>query len=760
MMHETFQTIAEEVKSLVEERLGSAREDIKRQLDQALLLESQIEELEKAISETQLDSSIGLTSIRVVADELAKRIEELESIEIYQPVDGKDGKDGADGRDGIDGKDGESIVGPAGADGIDGNDGVGIDVPIWTDGVYREGALVQANHGQYFKAIRDTASNVDSEDWQRVGTGGFRMTGAFDDQRKYEIGDLFIKDFGLFLSNGEEHKVVAGRGPQGKKGEKGLPGKDGLDGSDGKDGKDGDNFDCIELSGTNLVVVMKSADCEVVTKTVDLSPVLDVAAEVTKSIETKTQDKFIDAWNEQAKNFTERLQQHLLDQEAIPVGFYRGLWASGQSYIRGDLVTYGGALYVSRVTTESTPKSVFEIGGDWVQISAGATAVAGVDDGSGSGGGGTLPILPAYALITESGTGGTKFTSFQTANDTDPISGVGLQNGKNVKFELTTDAVAVNPNPFRNAESGQFIGTPEELANLKNQRDVNEFFYKAINDIEAGDVNLDGYATEEWVEGKLGELPPGTVVSDTAPANPEEGQCWYDTVRLELFVFAMNAWLPCSPLGARVEQGEILQAQILSRVEAGEVQQQTLVDTKLGKEEANEVANSFRIKGSGGTYISASGGELGLYHVKYPEAETHAATMGYVDDEIAKVPVAGGGPTNKYDGNRFSVSGTSTKSLSNGEVMFLSGDASTNTMAAVTGIALPEDEFDWDACAKSGVVKVKNGAKVAGYFQVYDIVKNEGRNVILNVSLLNLGENPSVDYESGAPCYFHGVFFA
>ena len=255
------------------------------------------------------------------------------------------------------------------------------------------------------------------------------------------------------------------------------------------------------------------------------------------------------------------------------------------------------------------------------------------------------------------------------------------------------------------------------------------------------------------------EFPPGTIVSDEAP-DAEEGMTWYDTVRLELFVYAMGAWLPCSPLGARVEQGEVLQAQILSRVEAGEVQQQTLVDTKLGKAEANEVAKSFRIKGEGGTYISASGGELGLYHVKYPEAETHAATMGYVDDEIAKVSVAGGGPTNKYDGNRFSVSGTSTKSLSSGDVMFLSGDASTNSIPAVNGIALPESEFDWDACAKSGVVKVKNGAKVAGYFQVYDIQKNEGRNVILNVSLLHIGDYPSVDYESGAPCYFHGVFFA
>ncbi|MDA8620274.1 collagen-like protein [Luminiphilus sp.] len=60
---------------------------------------------------------------------------------------------------------------------------------------------------------------------------------------------------------------------------------------------------------------------------------------------------------------------------------------------------------------------------------------------------------------------------------------------------------------------------------------------------------------------------------------------------------------------------------------------------KLGKEEANEVTAGFRIKGNGGTYISTAGDELGLYHVKYPEAEGHAATMGYVDDEIAKIAI-------------------------------------------------------------------------------------------------------------------------
>ena len=88
-----------------------------------------------------------------------------------------------------------------------------------------------------------------------------------------------------------------------------------------------------------------------------------------------------------------------------------------------------------------------------------------------------------------------KFSDFASVTG-EGIEGVGLKNGQNVRFELTTDSVKVNPNPFRNAK-GQFIGTPEELDALKNQRDVNEFLYNAISDIEGGEIDLEGYATED-----------------------------------------------------------------------------------------------------------------------------------------------------------------------------------------------------------------------------------------------------------------------
>jgi hypothetical protein len=163
-----------------------------------------------------------------------------------------------------------------------------------------------------------------------------------------------------------------------------------------------------------------------------------------------------------------------------------------------------------------------------------------------------------------------KFSQFPTASG-ENIQGVGIKDGNNVKFDLTTDSIKVNPNPFRNAK-GQFIGTPEELEALKNQRDVNEFFYNAINDIEMGDV----------------DLPPGTIVSEDPPEDPEEGLCWYDTGRLELFVYANDGWFPCSPLGARVEAGEVKQQQIIAQINVALEEQTTLRNKVADVEQAVE----------------------------------------------------------------------------------------------------------------------------------------------------------------------------
>ena len=186
-------------------------------------------------------------------------------------------------------------------------------------------------------------------------------------------------------------------------------------------------------------------------------------------------------------------------------------------------------------------------------------------------------------------------------------------------------------------------------------------------------------------------------------------------------------------------------------------------DRYLQLNEPNNVNNQFRIKGTGGTYISTAGDELGIYHLKTPTDVTHAANKGYVDQQIAaiEIPTGGGGlPTTKYDGNRLFVVGNGVSDLNNGEVVFTNSSGNiVDTVALVTRIVLPIDEFNWDACSKSGFVYVKNGANSRGYFQVYDVITNEGRNKMLKVKLFDFVEDTNLDPGYGHPCYFNGVFF-
>jgi hypothetical protein len=144
-----------------------------------------------------------------------------------------------------------------------------------------------------------------------------------------------------------------------------------------------------------------------------------------------------------------------------------------------------------------------------------------------------------------------KFSQFPTASG-EGVQGVGIKDGNNVKFDLTTDSISVNPNQFRNAK-GQFIGTPEELEELKNQRDVNEFFYNAINDIEQGDIDLEGYATEA----QLTEVDRTSQIRDEALDEKIERESTLNTaahLKLEQQIVALDDW--------STHRDEKLQAQI------------------------------------------------------------------------------------------------------------------------------------------------------------------------------------------------------
>ena len=89
--------------------------------------------------------------------------------------------------------------------------------------------------------------------------------------------------------------------------------------------------------------------------------------------------------------------------------------------------------------------------------------------------------------------------------------------------------------------------------------------------------------------------------------------------------------------------------------------------------------------------------------------------------------------------------------------MATNGDNVTN-IALIQRVGLPAAEFDWSKCTKSGVIKVKNGATVVGWLQIYDVTDVDSDKELW-VKLVQVGDTNEVEVDSGAPCYFYGVFF-
>lgn len=154
----------------------------------------------------------------------------------------------------------------------DGAPGVGIEAPIWGPGIFRSGTLVQAYFGQYYRALKDTnAEPYGSPDWERVGTAGFHQAEPYAEGRTYEVGDLFVRDFGTFLQGPAGAILMAGRGPKGEtpKPEPAIKPKDGLP------GKDGASITHAEVRGSALVLITTNAKGEAKDISVDLGPVLE-----------------------------------------------------------------------------------------------------------------------------------------------------------------------------------------------------------------------------------------------------------------------------------------------------------------------------------------------------------------------------------------------------------------------------------------------------------------------------------------------------
>lgn len=110
----------------------------------------------------------------------------------------------------IKGDPGETIKGDPGRDGLD---GVGLLAPTHeVNKVYREGSLVTAFIGQFFRAKVDTAAAPgDSDDWERVGTAGFRWRGLKPDEKSLKLGDIFVDNGSLFGFLGTKASMMVQR---------------------------------------------------------------------------------------------------------------------------------------------------------------------------------------------------------------------------------------------------------------------------------------------------------------------------------------------------------------------------------------------------------------------------------------------------------------------------------------------------------------------------------------------------------------------
>ena len=116
-------------------------------------------------------------------------------------------------------------------------------------------------------------------------------------------------------------------------------------------------------------------------------------------------------------------------------------------------------------------------------------------------------------------------------------------------------------------------------------------------------------------------------------------------------------------------------------------------DPTADAQAANKRYVDTRLKRTGGTGQKMEGifymGGYKIAGVGDPELSTDAANRRFVEEQIAAIPdpVGGGGPTKKYDGNRFCKSGVSGATLDNGDVMFFNDQlASTTDPAKVAAL--------------------------------------------------------------------------
>lgn len=211
--------------------------------------------------------------------------------------------------------------GERGERGDAGADGLGIQTKSWEPGIYREGTFVTAEIGRVYKAVKDTNSIPGkSEDWVRVGSGGFAWKGVKKADANYQDGDFYIDGGSTFMwLNGKGH-MFAQRGPRGEAGPA------------GKDGTSAPSIVEMMFNFDEFVVAMSDGSVQ----NANITGLKEYLAATQYNI---SRQAAFSVWEE---------QQTALAELGVPVTVYRGYWRDNVSYNPGEIVTVGKQIYICK----------------------------------------------------------------------------------------------------------------------------------------------------------------------------------------------------------------------------------------------------------------------------------------------------------------------------------------------------------------------------------------------------------------------------
>ena len=251
----------------------------------------------------------------------------------------------------------------------------------------------------------------------------------------------------------------------------------------------------------------------------------------------------------------------------------------------------------------------------------------------------------------------------------------------------------------------------------------------------------------------------GVTVGENPPIKTLEGALWFDTERLELYVYYVEGedggWLPSSPLGARVAAGEAKQTELEGRIQQGE---QNKLITNICFQTITYLSEHLAtIKDL--TIVDRPGGikplmikKSGVDHVKIEAGTKSSVTTTWIliieDDRSLFLTKVGSTSSflvfiKDYDGNRFCVQGSASTFVEDGQVLFLNDQmVSTTNPSEVVYLSLPPNEIDWNTCLDTGTIKVKAGSSTAGYYAfIIKMMQSNSRQMLVSVSHLKLKIN-------------------